>query len=192
VKITIDTEKENLVSTAFVAKALGLSEDWVRQLDDSGYLESRRVGRLRKYDFFPTLEMYHEYMRMKEKSQDNLDDESRKLKAEADWKEAKAEIEQMHRDEIKGQLHSSDDVMKITNNLVMAVRAEVLSLPGQLAVDCAETATAQEAAGIIKAACNDILNNLCNYEYDPAKYAALVKERERWMNAEEKEEGKEE
>lgn len=109
--------------------------------------------------------------------------EDRKAKADADWKEAKAEIEQMKRDELKGSLHSSEDVEKITTDMVMAVRAQVLALPGMCAVDCADAKTPAEAAGIIKNAVNDILNGLTQYEYDPGKYKKLVQERETWIQS---------
>lgn len=112
-----------------------------------------------------------------------MTDEARKSKADADWKEAKAEIEQMKRDELKGSLHSSEDVEKITTDMVMAIRAQILAIPGMCAVDCAEASTPAETAGIIKNAVNDILNGLCGYEYNPAKYKELVKEREDWIKS---------
>lgn len=179
----IDPGKENFVPTSFVAKFLNLSGERVRQISDQGLLEYKQVGQGRRFDLIPTVNTYLEYLKKQGRNSSNMTDEARKSKADADWKEAKAEIEQMKRDELKGSLHSSEDVEKITADMVMAIRAQILALPGMCAVDCAEATTPSEAAGIIKNAVNDILNGLTDYEYDPAKYKELVKEREDWIKS---------
>lgn len=186
-KIEIDTDKENKVTTSIVAKFLNLSDERVRQIADEGYLASEKHGRFIKFDLIPTVNTYIEYWKNRAKEADlNIDDEQRKLKADADWKEAKAEIEEMKRDELKGSLHSSTDVETVTTDLVMTIRSALLSLPGQLAVDVADAQTAAECSGIIKTAVNDILNLLSKYQYDNNEYKKLVRERTQWMNAEEK------
>ena len=187
----IDPGKENLVPTSFVAKFLNMSGERVRQISDQGLLEYKQVGQGRRYDLIPTIHTYLEYLKKQGRSSSKMTDEARKSKADADWKEAKAEIEQMKRDELKGSLHSSEDVEKITADMVMAVRAQILALPGMCAVDCAAAATPAEAAGIIKNAVNDILNGLTDYEYDPAKYKELVKQREDWIKSLEDDEAQE-
>lgn len=187
----IDPGKENFVPTSFVAKFLNMSGERVRQISDQGLLEYKQVGQSRRYDLIPTVITYQEYLKKQGRGASNMTDENRKSKADADWKEAKAEIEQMKRDELKGSLHSSEDVEKITADMVMAVRAQILALPGMCAVDCAAAATPAEAAGIIKNAVNDILNGLTDYEYDPAKYKELVKQREDWIKSLEDDEAQE-
>lgn len=183
VNMDIDPGKENFVPTSFVAKFLNISAERVRQISDQGLLEYKQVGQGRRFDLIPTVNTYLEYLKKQGRNSSNMTDEARKSKADADWKEAKAEIEQMKRDELKGSLHSSEDVEKITADMVMAIRAQILAIPGMCAVDCAEARTPSEAAGIIKDAVNDILNGLTNYEYDPAKYKELVKEREDWIKS---------
>ena len=183
-KVSIDTDKQNFVSTKIAAKFLNLSDERIRQLSEEGFLEAERVGRLWKYDLIPTVNTYLEYWKNKAKAADaNLTDEQRKLKADADWKEARADIEEMKRDELKGQMHSSDDVRKVTLDMVMAVRAALLAIPGMCAVDCANAQTPAETSGIIKNVVNDILNSLADYEYDPEKYKEMVRERESWIRA---------
>ena len=117
----------------------------------------------------------------------NMSDEARRIKADADWKEAKAAIEQLKYSELEGTMHRSEDVEKITTDLIMAVRAELLALPGTLAVDTAAAESPSEAAGIIKNAVNNVLNSLTGYSYAPEKYKQLVRERENWMNESDKE-----
>lgn len=187
-KFEVDTEKPNKVSSTIVAKFLNLSDERVRQISNEGYLASEKKGRLIKFDLIPTVNTYIEYWKNRAKEADlNIDDEQRKLKADADWKEAKADIEKMKRDELRGSLHASADVEAVTSDLVMTIRAALLSLPGQLAVDVANAQTPAECSGIIKEAVNEVFNTLSQYQYDSDEYKKLVRERTRWMNAEGKE-----
>lgn len=187
-KFEVDTEKSNKVSSTIIGKFLNLSDERVRQISSEGYLTSEKHGRLIKFDLIPTVNTYIEYWKNRAKEADlNLDDEQRKLKADADWKEAKADIEKMKRDELKGSLHSSADVKAVTTDLVMTIRAALLSLPGQLAVDVANAQTPAECSGIIKEAVNETLNILSRYQYNSDEYKKLVRERTQWMNAEGKE-----
>ncbi len=178
--IEINLDGENWVSPNVVAAFCGVTDEWIRQRCDDGSLDHKKVGKARQLDLIPSVLTFWT-AKVKANEPVSQSDDQRKTKADADWKEAKAEIEQMKRDELKGALHSSEDVAEITTDLVMAVRAELLSLPGTCAVDCADARTAAEASGIIKEAVNNILNTLSRYEYDPAKYKALVKERETWI-----------
>lgn len=187
-KFEVDTEKSNKVSSTIIGKFLNLSDERVRQISSEGYLTSEKHGRLIKFDLIPTVNTYIEYWKNRAKEADlNLDDEQRKLKADADWKEAKADIEKMKRDELRGSLHSSADVKAVTTDLVMTIRAALLSLPGQLAVDVANAQTPAECSGIIKEAVNETLNILSRYQYNSDEYKKLVRERTQWMNAEGKE-----
>jgi len=180
--IELDIEKPNFVSTIIVAKFLNLSDERVRQLTKEGYLVGEKVKGKMQYDLIPTVNTYLEYWKNKANKVDlNMNDEQRKLKADADWKEAKADIEAMKRDELKGSLHSSDDVFAVTQDMVMNIRAELLAIPGMCAVDCANAKTPAEASGIIRDAINNILNGLTEYEYNPEKYKKLVRERETWL-----------
>jgi len=188
---------ENFVEPKTLAKIFNF--DGVRRIDQlvqDGIIEPtlKTVNgrKVRRYDLIPTIMMYIKHLQTKANAKaptpsDLLDDEARKIKAEADLKEAKAAIEQLKKSELEATMHRSEDVEKITADLVMAVRAELLALPGTLAVDVAHAKTPAEAAGLIKAAVNDILNSLIAYNYNPDKYKKLVREREKWMNESENE-----
>ena len=188
---------ENFVEPKTLAKIFNF--DGVRRIDQlvqDGIIEPtlKTVNgrKVRRYDLIPTIMMYIKHLQTKANAKaptpsDLLDDEARKIKAEADLKEAKAAIEQLKKSELEATMHRSEDVEKITADLVMAVRAELLALPGTLAMDVAHAKTPAEAAGLIKAAVNDILNSLIAYDYNPDKYKKLVREREKWMNESENE-----
>ena len=186
-RIEIDTDGVNKVSTSIVAKFLNVSDEWIRQLSEKDLLEFTRTGKQRKYDLKPTIHTYIEYWKNRAKSvETDLDDEQRKMKADADWKEARADIEKMKRDELRGSMHSSEDVETVTTDLIMTIRAALLSLPGQLAVDVADSQSPAECSSIIKAAVNETLNLLSQYQYNSDEYKKLVRERTQWMNAEAK------
>ena len=154
--------------------------------EDEGYFVSKTEKNKKYFDLVPSVQMYIEYIKKQKEHPllEVMDDEARKLKAEADLKEAKAAIEQMKKAEFEATMHRSDDVERIITDLTMAVRAELMALPGMLAVDVAATKSASEAAGLIKTAVNDILNSLTDYSYNPEEFKKLVREREKWMNEE--------
>ncbi len=192
--MAIDIKKENWISTRGLASVLMLSLERVRQLEEEGYFTCKTEKNRKQYDLIPSVQVYIEYLRKQKESPllTTMEDEARKLKADADLKEAKAAIENLKKSELEATMHRSDDVEKIITDLAMAVRAELLALPGTLAMDVAHAKTPAEAAGIIKAAVNNILNSLIAYNYNPDKFKKLVREREKWMNENENKEETEE
>ena len=183
---------ENYVEPKTLAKIFNF--DGVRRIDQlvqDGVIEPTIVtvnGRkVRRYDLIPTVMMYIKHLQNRAYARgatlaDTADDEARRIKADADLKEAKAAIENMKKAELEATMHRSEDVEKIVTDLVTAIRAELLALPGTLAMDVAHAATPAEAAGIIRASVNNILNSLIDYRYNPEKFKKLVREREKWMN----------
>lgn len=186
----VDIDNEIWVPTRKLASWLDLTDNRIRQLEDEGYFTSKTESGKKKFELKSSIQLYIEYLKRHKENTilDTLDDEARKLKAEADLKEAKAAIEQMKKAEFEATMHRSEDVERMVTDLCMAVRAELLALPGMLAVDVSEAQSASEAAGYIKKAVNDILNSLTDYRYNPEEYKKLVREREKWMNEERNEE----
>ena len=186
----VDIDNEIWVPTRKLASWLDLTDNRIRQLEDEGYFTSKTESGKKKFELKSSIQLYIEYLKRHKENTilDTLDDEARKLKAEADLKEAKAAIEQMKKAEFEATMHRSEDVERMVTDLCMAVRAELLALPGMLAVDVSEAQSASEAAGYIKKAVNDILNSLADYRYNPEEYKKLVREREKWMNEERNEE----
>ena len=183
--LKIDTSKENGVPTRVVASFCGIDSDTVRDLEDRGLLASETIKGKKYYPLMTSVQEYCEYLRRQAKGTPDTDDDMlRRVKADADLKEAKAAIEQLKKAEFEGVMHRSEDVEKAITGLATAVRSELIALPGMLAVDVAATSSAQEAAGIIKAAVNNILNSLTDYQYDPSEFKKMVREREKWMNEE--------
>lgn len=100
-----------------------------------------------------------------------------KKKADAEYKEAKAEAARLEVDEIYGKMHRSEDVQAMTADLLFFVRGALTALPGRCATDCAATSEPNEVQKIIEREVFEILQDLSEYKYDAARYDELVRQR---------------
>lgn len=182
-----DTPKQNLQTTATIAKLFELDERRVQQLAKSGVLPAAST-RPYKFDLLPTITAYIKHLREKAngkeaKTADTAKAEADKLRAEADLKQSKAKIAEMQLKELEGKMHRSEDVEAMTNDLVYTVRSMIMALPGRLAMDVSQAASAAEASALIRSECHKILNELAGYKYDPEAYKRRVRDREGWSEA---------
>lgn len=181
-----DAPKQNLQSSEIIAKLFDLDVRRVQQLAKDGTLPAAST-RPYKFDLLPTVKAYIKHLRDRangrEKSADTVQVEMDKLRAEADMKRSKADMAAMQLKELEGKMHRSEDVEAVTNDLVYTVRSMIMALPGRLAMDVVQVASANEASALIRAECHKILNELANYEYDPAIYQRRVRDREGWSDA---------
>ena len=83
-------------------------------------------------------------------------------------------------------MHRSEDVQLFTQDLVDYVKTSMLTLPGRCAVEVSLCETAEEASLILRDNVKEILRELSEYDYDPERYEARVREREN-MNQKETE-----
>ena len=187
---TINVAKNNLISTRGLGTLLGLSAERIRQMEDEGSLESVKVGRVKYFPLKESVRTYVEYLR-NSKTPGGGSNEARKVKADADWKEAKADIEKMKRDELQGQLHSADDVEAVMTDLALEIRSSLLALPGRLSKDIAAETSPTECSRMIKVEVSQILDQLSKYKYDPEVFKKRVRERQGWSNIEQTEEADE-
>lgn len=182
---------KNLQKVEIIAKLFQVTVRRIQQLTQEGVLQTVEVTegnrKLRRYDLMPTIQAYIKYLSDKaygrEQKESITDKEEEKLQAEVDIKKAKAKIAQLELDELEGRMHSAEDVEAMTTDLCLAVRSALLSMPGQLAVDVAETTDAAEISEIIKSTVNDILDELSRYEYNPDEYRRRVRERQGWLES---------
>lgn len=177
--------KKNMVETKQLALLFGLTVRRIQQLTQDGILQTEMVGRQRRYDLLGSARRYIEYLqkRVSEKSggngtQEDADNESRKLRAEADLKETKAAMAEAEYDELLGRLHRSEDVEAMTNDLVFAIRGMLLALPGRLAMDLAPITKPTGISTRVRTEVNAILAELANYKYDPEAYRKRVRDRQ--------------
>ena len=98
-------------------------------------------------------------------------------KAEAKLKESKAVIAEMQAKEFQGKMHRSEDVQKMTADLLYFVRGGLVALAGRCATDCAASSEPAEVQKIIEHEVHEILKDLSEYKYDPKRYDELVRQR---------------
>ena len=176
--------KKNLQGSAIIAKLFGVTDRRVQQLAKEGIIPVAQKKPY-KFDLLPTVQAYIKYLSNKAngkegKSDDTVQAEYDKLRAEADLKKHKADIAEMQLKELEGTMHRSEDVEAMTNDLVYAIRSMIMALPGRLAMDIVQVSTPAEASALIRSECNKILNELAGYKYDSEAYQRRVRDREGW------------
>lgn len=171
-----------MLPTSEMAVAFGITARRVQQLTKEGILEAAEGERTRRYDVVPTVQKYIRYLKEKETqlSEEDENAERRKLKAEAKFKESKAEMAALQLKELRGQMHRSEDVEMMTSDLVLAVRGMLLAFPGRLAIDLSAISNPSEISHRLRAEICALLDRLSEYQYSPEKYAQRVRERQGW------------
>jgi phage terminase Nu1 subunit (DNA packaging protein) len=172
-KITAETE----VSTTELACILGISGRRIRQMAEDGQLEKLGAG---KFNLCDSVQAYQKFLAKVMPSAEDVKAEKARRKAEVMLKSSKAEIARLEVAELKGQMHSSEDVRSMTEDLIYTIRGALLAMPGRMAVDVVGVKTAAEASEIIRAEVYKVMEELSQYEYDPAKYDERVRQRRAW------------
>ena len=169
--------RETLVGASELAGILGVTGQRVRQLVQDGILERAKPGH------FLLCDSVQKYVAFK--SRDALSEDAASVKydkeeAEARLKSAKATIARLEAEELQGNMHRSEDVASMTEDLIYTVRSALLALPGRLAVNVSGASSPAEASEIIRSEVHVVMKELSQYKYDPQKYADRVRERMRW------------
>ena len=165
---------ETVVGATELATVLGITARRVQQLAQDGTFHAVSRG---KYSLSGCVRKYIALQAKPKTDADTANAERRKVVSEADLKEAKAKMAKLQAEELEGNMHRSEDVQAMTEDLIYAIRGAVNALPGRLAVDVAACKTAAEAAEVIKKECHKVLRELADYRYDPVKYEERVRAR---------------
>ena len=94
------------------------------------------------------------------------------------YKQAKAKKANQELKELDGQYLRADDVKEFTTDLIMAMRSDLLAMPGKMGVIIAQCKDAQEITGLLEQEAASILEDISKHKYDPAAYAERLKERQ--------------
>lgn len=169
-------------SAQTVARVLGLTVRRIQQLTQDGVLQTQPEGKRRVYDLPAAVQAYLQYSISREAGKDAgaAAVERRRALAEAEIKEAKAEIATIELKELMGKMHRSEDVEALTTDMIYSIRAMLLAMPGRLAVDLAATTKPAEVSDKIKGEVYNVLAQITNYEYDQDAYRERVRQREGW------------
>lgn len=167
------------LKTADLCAMFGVSNQWLGQLVSQGTLTKVQTDNGKLFNLTDSVKNYIDSLSEKvKKTEDEKKLDKAKMAAEVKLKAAKATMAQLQADELKGKMHRSEDVQLFTQGLIDMVKSSLLQLPGQLAVEVSLCETAEEAQILIKDAVKDILREISEFDYDPEKYEALVRERQ--------------
>ncbi len=177
-------------STAVLANLFDITAQWVGELTRNGILRKHETEVGPRYNVVEATRAYVKYLREKAAGRSDKDDaasekEQQKLAAEVRIKEARADYAELELAELRGEMHRSEDVEAMTQQLVFTIRGMLVALPGRLAVDVAGVSDAAEASVLIRREVNAVLEELSNFKYDPAAYEKLVNERQKWTGIDE-------
>ena len=175
---------KNYQKAEVIARLFGKTTRRIQQLTSDGILPTEETPQGRRYDLLPTIQRYIQYLEKRAergKSQTFEEKQEKKLDAEIKYKSAKADKARLELNELKGLMHRAEDIEKLTNELVFSVRAMLLALPGRVAMDLASIETPTEVSEYLARHVAAMLDELSTHEYDPTKYAELVREREGWL-----------
>jgi phage terminase Nu1 subunit (DNA packaging protein) len=166
------------VKTADICSLFGISNQWAGQLTSQGTLNKMQTDHGKLFNLGDSVHAYMDSLNDKvNKTAEERKMEKAKAAAEVKLKVAKAAMAELQAKELSGKMHRSEDVQIFTQELIETVKNALLSMPGRLAVEVSLCDTAEECSALIKDAVRDVLNELSEYDYDPEKYEALVRER---------------
>ncbi len=167
------------IKTADLCGLLGVSNQWVGQLVAQGTLAKVQTEQGKLFNLTDSVKSYIDNLSDKvKKTEEEKKLDKAKMAAEVKLKAAKAMMAHLQAEELNGKMHRSEDVQAFTQSLVDTIRQALLSLPGRMAVELSLCDTAEECSVIIKDTVKDVLRELSEFEYDPEKYEAMVRERE--------------
>ena len=157
----------------------GVSNQWLGQLVSQGTLAKVQTENGKLFNLTDSVKNYIDSLSEKvKKTEDEKKLDKAKMAAEVKLKAAKATMAHLQAEELKGKMHRSEDVQLFTQGLIDMIKSSLLTLPGRLAVELSLCETAEESSILVKEAVKDILREISEFDYDPEKYEALVRERQ--------------
>lgn len=169
------------VKTADICSMVGKSNQWVGQLTSQGTLNKSATPHGAYYSVADTMRAYCEMLEERAEPSPS-DEESEKIekerrRADAGIKAAKAIIAGLDAKERQGKMHRSEDVAAMTEDLLFAVRGDLLALPGRLSIEVAAITDPAEVSAVVQREVYKILDDLSTYRYDSKKYEERVRAR---------------
>ena len=169
------------VKTADVCSMIGKSNQWVGQLTSQGTLNKSATRHGAYYNLTDTIRAYCEMLedRADTSSTDEVDKKLEKAKQEAEVsiKKSKATMEDLKAKEMQGKMHRSEDVAKMTEDLIYTIRGALIALPGRVSLEVAALSEPAEVSVVIQREIFKIMEELSEYRYDSKKYEERVRAR---------------
>jgi phage terminase Nu1 subunit (DNA packaging protein) len=169
------SENNMIVTSKEISLILGVSDSRIRQLTTEKALVRVSHG---KYDLSASVESYINYRLNKEKTGDDLD----KTTEEALWTRARRKKTELELQIMRGELHRSDDVKRVMNDMLGTFRAKILSIPSKFAPQLVGKTEIPPIKDVLKKSVHEALEELSNYDptvfYDISKDKMLLEDDE--------------
>lgn len=182
-----EEKKVKMLSSQEVADIIDKDARTVQNLAKQGVLTCEKLGNKNRYNLYTVIREYCDYLTKSPKRKFSSMEEE-KMAEDVRIKRAKADIAELELQELKGMLHSAEDVEDMTTDLVLVIRSSFLALPGKVSSELGEIENASEISERLKTEIFDILKDLANYQYNPEEYRKRVRERRGWHEDEQEEE----
>lgn len=150
---------EYILSSKEISKIFGVTDARIRQLAKENAVVRVAHG---KYDLIKSFQAYIKHLETK---RDEVVD---KTKEEAYWTRARREKTELQVQVMKGELHRSEDVERVLNNMLGNFRGKLLSFPPKMAAKVAGKTDLTEIRNILKSGINEAMTELA--EYDPKEF----------------------
>lgn len=155
-------ESEMLFTTKQLAEILNLSPRRVQQLAEEGVLVKSSRGK------YKAVESIQNFIRQLSKEQSSKASGVDYFDERALHEKAKREKAQLELAVMKGELHRSEDVEFVMNDMIAAFRSRILAIPSKLAPQLAGKTDIPMIQQLLSLETNEALTELSNY--DPAAF----------------------
>lgn len=166
-------EKAGYARAETLAEWFGVTVRTIQRYRADGALVTEKTKWGQRYHVLKSCKAFIAYLL---KKLDTAEEKQRAIRADADYKERKAEILRLELDRLQGRLLDADDVELVITGIIVSVRGAMMSLPGRLAKDLAPLTGENEVAQKIKREVTALLNELA-LKYDPAEFRRLAEEK---------------
>ncbi|WP_035387842.1 hypothetical protein [Exiguobacterium sp. NG55] len=169
-----DSEKNTYtVTTAEISEIFGISTRRVQQLAKDGVFV--RVGH-GQFDLLASINSFIEYRLDDTKEEGVLD----KSTEEAMWTRARRQKTELELQIMRGDLHRSEDVRRVMNDMLGAFRARILSIPSKFSPQLVGLTEIPPIKVVLKQAVHEALEELSDYDpmvfYDISKDKMLLED----------------
>lgn len=169
-----DSEKNTYtVTTAEISEIFGISTRRVQQLAKDGVFV--RVGH-GQFDLPASVNSFIEYRLDDTKDEGVLD----KSTEEAMWTRARRQKTELELQIMRGDLHRSEDVRRVMNDMLGAFRARILSIPSKFSPQLVGLTEIPPIKMVLKQAVHEALEELSDYDpmvfYDISKDKMLLED----------------
>ena len=157
---------------------LSVSKQYIGELVAQGTIIKTETKYGPMYNLMDSVKLYMDSRAEKiKKTEEEKKVEKVRAQAEARLKVSKAAMAELQAKELQGKMHRAEDVHVFTQGLIDMVKGSLLQLPGQSAVELSLCNDAEECQIILKDSIKEILREISDFDYDPERYEALVRER---------------